>query len=372
MKYVALLFLFGSVFAENKLPPVSGDDNFSQKSFGAKKAILPARDYAQTSLTVFQGRALERYKNKADDSKEMPKSKEPKKEMEPENVEMKLEEEEKEEEIEPEEDLYFFRLRKAYIHLSSQAADLKNLPAEYKALSRSVFRVFLWDDETSSVGTGFLIKENFFITNFHVVGDFISSPEDYELIIVNSYGHILKIKRVKDYSEKWDLALLEVEPRSSFIAGKEDRDTRGHPVFKISPQKIKNGDKIYTTGYLNGQLISYKSSVKFWTEEGIAFNLDHYNNKGMSGSPLINAKGELVGVIHGVRIYSLNVGFVWSDYTFIETILKFHALAVTQKQLLDFLIRNNLAEPTDDKETSSVGQYLLSQLDAWFKFAGAF
>ncbi len=132
-------------------------------------------------------------------------------------------------------------------------------------------------------GSGTLIASDIFITNWHVIRD--------KGDITVEFGNFTTKATIIKMDKTWDLAALRLETKP-----------RIKPV-KIG--KVPNiGDKLRIAGYGSGD---YKEStgklIKFCapgrTEPDDVLELKASARNGDSGGPILNQKGELVGVLFG-------------------------------------------------------------------------
>lgn len=152
------------------------------------------------------------------------------------------------------------------------------------------------DASENGIGSGFFVNGSTFITNRHVI-KFLNKGK---LVIRKKNGDQLSVKRtIKEYSNS-DIAILETE-------------TDGNAFLKLSPvEEIKTGEKVYAIG---NPVSSDNKVYDFNFTEGIINNItfEELNfpdfrisanvivhsaslNPGNSGGPLLNSKGEVIGI----------------------------------------------------------------------------
>ena len=155
-----------------------------------------------------------------------------------------------------------------------------------------------------SIGSGFFMKDAedqpVFITNYHVVGSMLRSLfrmnsnnqdwsfENSQLLfyVVQQGDQKFRIKGVRDMSLLMDLAVLEVEHYTGDVLNLADH--------------YSNETPIYVLGYLgNKDLKKIKAMHPFKMSELFTSFMLSVNNcytlQGVSGSPALNPKGEVVG-----------------------------------------------------------------------------
>lgn len=173
-----------------------------------------------------------------------------------------------------------------------------------------------------SLGSGFAIRENWIITNAHVIGD-------ANRVFVSTYGGDRYKATVLFCEEELDLAVL-VTPDATFT-----------PLSIASIDASKIGDDVYTVGApksmtytLTKGVISAKQRI-LGSHEYI--QIDAAINSGNSGGPLLNDAGEVLGVNTLKMSDSEGIG-----------------LAIPMEVVSDFLDNNennvDHSDDTDDEE----------------------
>lgn len=142
-----------------------------------------------------------------------------------------------------------------------------------------------------SSGSGVIIKDNYIITNAHVISDakFIQVKKDN-----SSKKYIAKIKYV---SHQADLALLEVKDKTFF--------TNTKPLSFT--QKVSTGDNVTVFGFpIGGDSLSTTKGVVsriepysyVWSHEKmLAIQVDASINSGNSGGAAVNSNNEIIGIV---------------------------------------------------------------------------
>jgi serine protease Do len=166
------------------------------------------------------------------------------------------------------------------------------------------------DDETltqRSLGSGFIVdEEGYILTNRHVVDD----ADEVTVTLTN--GHHYKAKAVGQ-DARTDIALLKIEPHETLTAlplGDSDSTQVGEWVMAIG-NPFGLGGNSATVG-----IISFRGRPLDLSTRGTPVEMlqtDAAINPGNSGGPLINARGEAVGIntlimTGGAQQYS-GVGF---------------------------------------------------------------
>jgi serine protease Do len=168
----------------------------------------------------------------------------------------------------------------------AEAQDAAALFARYKD---RIFKIRVIDreaEEKSALGTGFLVaRDGLIATNYHVIAGLIEQPDKYRLEYEDQQGNKSALELL-DVDVINDLALLRAE-----LFGLE-------PLAIVSGEPAQ-GDTIYSIG--NPYDIGF--TVVPGTYNGIAddsyYKRIHFSgsiNSGMSGGPVLNAAGEVVGI----------------------------------------------------------------------------
>jgi len=145
-------------------------------------------------------------------------------------------------------------------------------------------------------GTGFLISSDGYVaTSYHVVRDADSIYLENE-----------KFDRVK--------AILIKSDAASDIALLKISDEKFHTQipFVIDAKEASIGEDVYTLGFPKDDIVFGEGTISSST--GFRGNQQMYQiavpvNPGNSGGPLINVRGELVGIISGIQTETSGTAF---------------------------------------------------------------
>ncbi|MEQ1670317.1 MAG: trypsin-like peptidase domain-containing protein, partial [Hyphomicrobium sp.] len=144
------------------------------------------------------------------------------------------------------------------------------------------------DRKVSSLGSGFVIdgKEGLVVTNNHVI-------EGAEEIVINFHdGTKLKVDKVLGRDTKADLALLKVTPKKPL----PDVKFGSSAEIEVGDWVMAIGNPFGLGGSVSMGIISAKSRDINSGPYDDYLQTDAAINKGNSGGPLFNMKGEVIGV----------------------------------------------------------------------------
>ncbi len=142
--------------------------------------------------------------------------------------------------------------------------------------------------ESKFRATGFLIdaNNNFIVTNAHVLNE---AP--HQLVIENSKGEQFKAISVYVNTDN-DLAIIKVID--------EDFKRLPAPPYSIRKGHTDLGEQIYTLGFPKQEIVygeGYVSAKNGYNMDSVYCQLSTSVNEGNSGSPVINKRGEVIGII---------------------------------------------------------------------------
>jgi len=186
---------------------------------------------------------------------------------------------------------------------------------------------YITDDDNGN-GSGFFINKNTFITNYHITS---------QLNIKNAFiklkdGNIVRIKKIIKENSKVDLSILETDNTNDYL-------------LLANPDSVRAGEKVYAIGNPHATRQVYEFTIT----EGIVNNVKNEEikvggygskrftisslvilhsaslNPGNSGSPLLNRKGEVIGINSFYNPFGNNLFF-----------------AIHIKELIDLLNNNNI------------------------------
>ncbi|MET0555996.1 MAG: serine protease [Vicinamibacteria bacterium] len=154
------------------------------------------------------------------------------------------------------------------------------------------------DGARSSLGSGYLVSaDGLLVTNYHVVGAYVADPDRYRMRATNHAG--ASDARLVAFDLVNDLALLQVDPGGS----------RPLPIARARPAP---GAPVVSFGNPEGLGLSLIEGIaNGFAEKGLVDRmlLSMPLNSGMSGGPILNAAGEVVGTNVSVMWLSNSLSF---------------------------------------------------------------
>ncbi len=186
-----------------------------------------------------------------------------------------------------------------FAHTSHSTEDAKHI---FKKLAPSLYQIRLIDTtsgEKSSIGSGFQISSDGLIaSNYHVISGFARHPQKYRLEYLDHQGNkgLLTLKSVDVIN---DLALVKRENSTEM------------PFFPLATKTPSKGEELYSLGNPHdlGMIVvpgTYNGLKKESFNDKIHFTGSV--NPGMSGGPVVNQAGEVVGI--NVATSGNQIGFL--------------------------------------------------------------
>ncbi|HVI49141.1 MAG TPA: serine protease [Chitinophaga sp.] len=146
-------------------------------------------------------------------------------------------------------------------------------------------------------GTGFAVSGNgYIVTNYHVVAGADS------VYVQNTKGEAFKAVSVfEDISS--DLAVLRIA----------DSTFKGQPLpYAFKPQTAKVGEEVFTMGFPRDEVVygkGYISARTGFNGDTTAYQVSIPVNPGNSGAPLLDNKGDVIGIVTGKQTTSDGIAF---------------------------------------------------------------
>lgn len=147
-------------------------------------------------------------------------------------------------------------------------------------------------------GTGFALSSNgYLVTNYHVIKGADS------VYVQNSDGESFKVKQIY-IDPAYDIAVLQItDPEFKHLASLPY-------TFKKSTSDV--GEDVYTIGFPRDDQVygeGYVSSRSGYSGDTIAYQVSIPVNPGNSGGPLLDNRGNIVGIINGKQTLADGAAF---------------------------------------------------------------
>ncbi len=160
-------------------------------------------------------------------------------------------------------------------------------------------------DSQASVGSGFLVSDDgHVVTNYHVISQFALEPESYRLRYATTDGQSGALELL-DFDARRDLALLR--------AVGDGLKGRGALAFRPQSQPLAKGERIYSMGNPHDVAFAVVEGNYNGLVDRSFDPLIYYAggiNPGMSGGPVLDEDGLVVGVNVSTMLFSQQVSFL--------------------------------------------------------------
>lgn len=243
---------------------------------------------------------------------------------------------------------YYKTIEKTTTNYSALRRDMndvkKNVNAQ-NAVIRNINNGKPRDDRSASNfgGTGFIISANgYVVTNYHVV----SGADSVHL--QNTKGEAFKAKVIY-IDPTHDLAMLRIND-TTFAPLKNAPYT-----FKEAPSEL--GEDVYTIGYPRDEVVygqGYLSSRTGYAGDTTAYQISIPVNPGNSGGPVLDSKGNVIGIISGKQTGIDGASFAIKTEALLKSIAAVPAdsleseLIVNKKNMLGGLKRTEQVKKIQD------------------------
>ncbi len=166
-----------------------------------------------------------------------------------------------------------------------------DLPEGVLKAEQATYKVVVDIDGGYGYGTGFFIAPYRFVTNFHVINR-IKDIKDISLVRDDKSS--IEVKKLLSVSVYADLAILQTEQKSNIYLSEGEKSLFHEGVFVIGyPRKMRKSVTIRSVGEINiMENVYYGAFFEFGFVEDVG---------GMSGSPLLDSKGNLLGILYSSR-----------------------------------------------------------------------
>jgi S1-C subfamily serine protease len=194
-------------------------------------------------------------------------------------------------------------------------------------------------------GTGFAItNDGYFVTNYHVTEGADS------VYIQNKDGEYFKA-HIVSFDAKADVAVLKVEHKN-FRFGKSE------VPYTFASHKKTLGAQIYTLGYPQDEIVyneGYISANNGFQGDSMQYRLELPASPGQSGAPVLDANGNIIGIVTGKESESEGTTYAVSSKAVYELIQ-----SLPKDQNIRLPKSNKLAKLSRDQQIEKLEYYTCS------------
>lgn len=193
--------------------------------------------------------------------------------------------------------------------LPTVSASARRLYERSKGQLLQIRTLLKTQDSQASVGSGFLVSDDgHVVTNYHVISQFALEPDNYRLRYATTDGRSGALELL-DFDARRDLALLRAvdDGKGSSLKG------RGALAFRPQSQPLAKGERIYSMGNPHDVAFAVVEGNYNGLVERSFDPLIYYAggiNPGMSGGPVLDEDGLVVGVNVSTMLFAQQVSFL--------------------------------------------------------------
>ncbi len=184
------------------------------------------------------------------------------------------------------------------LSFSVAAEQAETLFQKYQSSLYQIRLIEIASGNKSSIGSGFQISDSGLIaTNYHVISDYVLNPAKYRIEFVDHQGQTGSLQAL-NIDVINDLAIVQA-------------DGLAEEFFPIAAEAPKKGETIYSLGNPRDLGMVVVPGTYNGLKEKSFFERIHFTgsvNPGMSGGPVINSDGQVVGI--NVATAGNQIGFL--------------------------------------------------------------
>lgn len=215
----------------------------------------------------------------------------------------------------------------------------ENLFNQYRS---ALYQIQMIDNESgnkTSIGSGFRISaQGDIVTNYHVVSEYVYSPDKYRIEFLNSLGDKGELT-LQNFDVVNDLALLKIDMQSPPGLS-----------FELAQALPYQGAAIYSLGNPHDLGMIVVPGTYNGLKKNSFYQRIHFTgsiNPGMSGGPAVNSLGQVVGV---------NVATAGNQIGFLIPLPKIKALFATRNNLPQDTYKQRLQQQLLDNQAQVVSE----------------
>lgn len=200
---------------------------------------------------------------------------------------------------------------------ASKYSELRKVRTEIEGIKKSQNRI-IKDLNTKAnkpaienkySGTGFaLSNDGYIVTNYHVTEGADS------LYIQTRDGNYYKAFTVS-FDANADIAILKIESKKFKFSKQESLP------YSFANAKSALGERVFTLGYPQDEIVyseGYISSRNGYLGDSMQYRLELPAEPGQSGAPVINANGNIIGIVAGKESKSVGTTYAISSNTLLK------------------------------------------------------
>lgn len=194
-------------------------------------------------------------------------------------------------------------------------------------------------------GTGFALSSNGYIaTNYHVINGADS------VYVQNSEGNSFRTKTIY-VNPTYDIAILQITD-STF-------QTLMALPYGFKKGNSDLGEDVYTIGYPKDEAVygkGYLSSSTGYNGDTIAYQISIPVNPGNSGGPLLDSKGNIIGIISGKQTLADGAAFAIKSNYLVKVVKDIPLDSLNNKLKLD--TKNNMSNLSRTQQIKKLQNYI--------------
>lgn len=223
--------------------------------------------------------------------------------------------------------------------------DMETIKRSQNALIRNINSSSQPTDKSRFGGTGFALSSNgYIVTNYHVVKGADS------IYVQNNKGESFKVQTIY-IDPAFDIAVLQINDPAF-------KDLASLPyTFKKTSADL--GEDVYTIGYPKDDVVygkGYLSSATGFGGDSIAYQISIPVNPGNSGGPLMDSRGNVIGIVSGKQTQADGAAFAIKSDFLLKAINNIPQDSLKQKLVVNK--RNTLAGLNRTQQIKKMQDYI--------------
>ena len=193
--------------------------------------------------------------------------------------------------------LFLLCIVSSFAHGQQTAQDLFN---QYQSALYQIRIIELGSGNKSSIGSGFQIdQQGNVLTNYHVVSEYVFNPDKFRMEFLTKDG------------QSGPLTLVNFDVVNDLALVRKESDGNQQTIFSIADELPEQGTTIYSLGNPHDLGMIVVPGTFNGIKKNSFYQRIHFTgaiNPGMSGGPVVNAQGQVMGV--NVATAGNQIGFL--------------------------------------------------------------